>query len=83
MASKDDYDLQSVRIRRAVQILCPSCTVTFDSERAPKWIKFRIDQGSVLLTKVHPDFHVSEVADWSDDELNRKLESVTGRLVRQ
>jgi hypothetical protein len=83
MAEKDDYGLQSERIVRAVKRFCSRCTVDFDSSRAPHWIKFRIDDGSILLTKAHPDFHVSEVADWSDEKLDQVIESVTGGLVRK
>ncbi len=83
MAAKDDYGLQSERIVQAVRKLCSSCTVTFDSERKPKWIRFRIDNGSTMLTKATPDFHVSEVADWSDEKLYQVIESVTDGLVRK
>lgn len=83
MAQKDDYGLQSQRVVDAVRTMCSRCTVTFDNSRAPHWIKFRIDDGSVLLTKVHPEFHVSEVADWSDEKLVQTIETVTDRLVRQ
>lgn len=83
MAQKDDYGLQSQRVVDAVRKMCSRCTATFDNNRAPRWIKFRIDDGSVMLTKAHPDFHVSEVADWSDEKLVQMIETVTGRLVRQ
>lgn len=83
MASKDDYGLQSERILQAVKRLCSRCTVTFDSSRAPKWIRFRIDDGSTMLTKATPDFHVSEVADWSDEKLYQVIESVTDGLVKK
>ncbi len=83
MASKDNYQLQSERVVQAVRRLCPSCTVTFDSERKPNWIRFRIDHGSTMLTKANPDFHVSEVADWSDEKLYQVIESVTDGLVKK
>jgi len=83
MAQKDDYGLQSQRIVDAVRKMCSRCTVTFDNSRAPHWIKFRIDNGSTLLTKAHPEYHVSEVADWSDEKLVQVIETVTDRLVRQ
>ena len=83
MAAKDDYTLQSERIIQAVRRLCPSCTVTFDSEREPNWIRFRIDDGSTMLTKATPEFHVSELADWADEKLYQVIESVTGGLLRK
>jgi hypothetical protein len=81
MAQKDDYGLQSQRITQAVKKVCSRCTVEFDSSRAPNWLRFRIDDGSTILTKAHPEFHVSEVADWSDEKLQQIIESVTGGLV--
>jgi hypothetical protein len=83
MASKDNYGLQSERIVQAVKRLCSRCTVTFDSSRAPKWLRFRIDDGSIMLTKANPDFHVSEVADWSDEKLDQVIEAVTDGLVKK
>jgi hypothetical protein len=83
MAQKDDYGLQSQRITQAVKKACSRCTVEFDSSRAPNWLRFRIDDGSTILTKAHPEFHVSEVAGWSDEKLSQVIETVTDRLVRQ
>src|SRR5260370_40158687 len=83
MTQKDDYGLQSQRIIQAVRNLCSRCAVTFANSRAPHWIRFRIDEGSVLLTKAHPEFHVSDVADWSDAKLVQMLETLPDRLVRQ
>jgi len=57
MAQRDDFGLQSQRIVDAVRKMCLRCTVTLDNSRAPHWIKFRIDDGSTLLTKAHPEFH--------------------------
>jgi len=83
MAPKDDYGLQSERIVQAVKKLCSRCTVTFDPSRGPQWIRFRIDDASIMLTKANPDFHVSEVADWSDEKLYQVIESVTDGLVKK
>ena len=83
MAPKDDYGLQSERIVQAVKKLCSRCTVIFDSSRAPQWIRFRVDDGSIMLTKANPDFHVSEVADWSDEKLYQVIESLTDGLVKK
>ena len=79
----DNYEVQTERIVQAVKNFCPSCSVTFDSSRAPNWVRFLIKDGSIMLTKAYPEFHVSEVADWSDEKLRQKLEVVTGGLVRK
>jgi uncharacterized radical SAM superfamily Fe-S cluster-containing enzyme len=79
----DNYEVQSERIVQAVKNLCPNCVVIFDSGRAPNWVRFLIKDGSIMLTKAYPEFHVSEVADWSDEKLRQKLEVVTGGLVRK
>jgi hypothetical protein len=79
----DDYQVQSGRIIQAVKNLCPSCVVTFDSNQAPRRLRFRIEDGSIPLTKAFPEFHVSEVADWSDEKLLQMIEVVTDGLVRK
>jgi hypothetical protein len=79
----DDYGVQRERLVQAVKNLCPSCVVTFDSSRAPNWVRFRIEDGSTTLTKAYPEYHVSEVADWSDENLRQTIEALTGGLVRQ
>lgn len=83
MAATDEYGHQSDRIIQAVKRLCPRCAVTFDTSRAPNWIRFRIDDGSTMLTKANPDYLVSEVADWSEEKLYQIIEAVTGGLVRK
>jgi hypothetical protein len=79
----DNYEVQSERIVRAVTNFCPNCVVIFDSGRAPNWVRFLIKDGSIMLTKAYPEFHVSEVANWSDEKLRQMLEVVTGGLVRK
>jgi hypothetical protein len=79
----DDYEVQSGRIVQTVKNFCPTCAVIFDSGRAPNWVRFLIKDGSIMLTKAYPEFHVSEVADWSDEKLRQKLEVVTGGLFRK
>jgi len=79
----DDYEVQSGRIVQTVKNLCPSCAVTFDSSRAPNWVRFLIKDGSTMLTKAYPEFPVSEVANWSDEKLRQMIEVVTGDLVRK
>jgi uncharacterized radical SAM superfamily Fe-S cluster-containing enzyme len=61
------YEVQSRRIVEAVRSLCPICVATFDSSRAPIWVRFLIKDGSIMLTKAYPECNVSEVANWSDE----------------
>jgi hypothetical protein len=79
----DNYEVPSGRIVQAVKNLCPSCVVTFDSSRAPNWVRFLIKDGSTMLTKAYPEFPASEGAKWSDEKLRQMLEVVTGDLVRK
>jgi len=79
----DNYEVQSGRLVGAVKKLCPSCVVTFDSSRAPHWVSFQIKEGSTTLTKGHPEFPASEVANWSDEKLSQMIEVVTDGLVRK
>jgi hypothetical protein len=79
----DDYGERSGRIVGAATKLCPSCEMTFDTNAAPRWLRFRIEDGSGQLTKAWPQYHVSEVADWSDEKLRQVIEALTGGLVGQ
>jgi hypothetical protein len=36
-----------------------------------------------MLTKANPEYHVSEVADWSEEKLYQVVEAVTAGLVRK
>lgn len=74
--------MQSERISQAVRKLCPTCVVEFDESTVPNWIKFRITDGGTVLTKIYPEYHVSEVADWTEQKLAQMIESVTGGLLR-
>ncbi|MGA2859699.1 MAG: hypothetical protein ABSE40_22755 [Candidatus Sulfotelmatobacter sp.] len=79
----DDYAVQSARVVAAAKKMCPSCEVIFDSSAAPRWLRFRIEGGSVQLSKGFPHFHVTEVADWSDEKLRQIIEALTSGLVTQ
>ena len=57
--------------------------MTFDHDRAPDLVRFRISSGSTMLTKAHPDFEVRDVASWSDEKLEQIIESVTAGLVKK
>jgi hypothetical protein len=81
--TQHDYGIQSARIVQTVKRLCPSCTVDFDGNRAPNSLRFRIENGSTTLTKAYPEYHVSEVTDWTDEKLQQMIEVLTGGLVRK
>lgn len=82
MAEKDNYDLQSKRIIEAVRELCPTCTITFDEQRKPNWIKFRIESSDgTVLTNACPEYHVSEVADWSNQKVRQVLKGLTANKL--
>lgn len=83
MAEKDNFETQSARIRQAVKNLCPNCVVVFDHDKTPNWIKFRVEDAmGTILTSVHPEYLVSEIADWTDQKLQQMIESLTGGRVR-
>ena len=84
MATKDNFDIQAARIKQTVGRLCANCVVSFDEARKPHGIRFRITDGlGTPLTDVHPEYHVSEVADWSDEKLQQMIESLSGGRVRE
>jgi hypothetical protein len=85
MAEKDSFEIQTNRIKQTVHILCPACVVFFDDDRAPHGIRFRIEDGmGTILTSAHPDYHVSEVADWSEEKLEQMIEFLTaGRVSKR
>lgn len=82
MAEKDNFEMQSNRILQAAKKLCSTCAVEFDDNNSLNWIRFRITDGGTTLTSAYPEFHVSEVADWTDQRLQQVIESVTGGRVR-
>jgi hypothetical protein len=78
------YDnVQRERIIQAVKNVCPTCAVTFDSSREPKWLRFRIEMGSTTLRKAFSDYRGSEVADWPDEKLHQMMQVLTGGTVRK
>jgi hypothetical protein len=81
--SMDEYGLQRQRIIRTAKSLCPSCTVTFDATLAPELLRFRIEDGSTILTKANPEYPVSAVAKWPEEELRKMIEALTGGLLRK
>ena len=69
--SMDDYGLQRQRIIWAAKSLCPSCTVTFDATRAPGIAPIpnrKIAQRDPD-SKPNPEYPVSVVAKWPEEEL--------------
>jgi hypothetical protein len=80
---KDDYRLQCGRIIQTVREVSPACVVIFDKTCAPERLRFEIKDGSTVLTKVNPEFPVSEIADWSPKKLHHTIEAITDGLVRK
>ena len=79
----DDYRLQCGRIIQSVRELSPACNVIFDKACAPERLRFEIKDGPTVLTKVHPEFPVSEIAESSPKKLRRTIEAITDGLVRK
>jgi hypothetical protein len=77
----DDYDVQKERVVQAAKKMCPSCEVIFDSSEGRRWLRFRIEDGSVRLSKGFPHYHVTKVAEWSDERLRQFIGALTGGLV--
>ena len=82
MPEKDNYQVQRARIDRIVKEICPTCVVEYDQDRVPTWIRFRIVDGSgTVLAATSGDWHVSEIADKSDDWLRQFIkQSSAGRI---
>jgi hypothetical protein len=82
-ALKDDYRLQCGRIIQTVREVSPACVVIFDKTCAPERVRFEIKDGSTTLTKVNPEFPVSEIADWPPKKLRLAIEAITDGLVKK
>jgi hypothetical protein len=79
-SDKDDILVQQSRLERLTKELAPGCRVYFDPDRAPTFIRMRADDpttGAILVTS-SGDWHVTEIADKSDDEVTQLLKSWSG-----
>lgn len=76
----DDYRVQRARLEQLAKELSPGCEVHFDPDRVPTYVRIRVDDpvtGAILLVS-SGDWHVSEIADKSDDELKQLLKAWSG-----
>ena len=77
MYEKDDPTVQQNRIRQIAEELIPSCTVVFDPDQPPSFLRFRIDAPVVgTILGVSGDFHSSEIADKSDEWLRGYMRAI-------
>lgn len=64
-----DLDILKRRIAGVAAQVVPCCQVVFDGTPFA-WVRFRIenDSGGTIVER-SPDYHASEIADWTDQEL--------------
>ena len=77
---KDDYRVQRARLERLVKELAPGCEVHFNPDSVPSYMRMRVDDprtGAILLVS-SGDWHISEIADKSDEELKNLLRTWSG-----
>jgi len=64
------------RIAHVASQVIPGCQVVFDGTPFA-WVRFRIEDGSgKTVVERSPDYHVSEIADWTDQELRDTLRTL-------
>lgn len=81
---KDDPGFQRDRIRRIAAEVVPNGSVVFDSAQPFTWIRFRVDDsrtGTILSTS-SGHYHVSEVADWTDEKLAAFIRAICPSFAR-
>jgi hypothetical protein len=61
--------------------MSPAWVVIFDKTCAPKRLRFEIKDGPTVLTKVNPEFPVSEIAESSPRKRRHTIEAITGGLI--
>jgi hypothetical protein len=77
---KDNYRVQQARLERLAKELAPGCEVHFDPDKPPTWMRMRVDDpntGAILMLS-SGDWHVSEIADKTDDEIRQLMHSWSG-----
>ena len=63
------------RIARVAAQVIPGCQVVFDG--TPFAVRFRIeDESGQTIVERSPDYHASEIADWTDQELRDALRTL-------
>ncbi len=77
MSEKDNPGVQKKRVQQIADELIPGCTVVFDPDQPPTWLRFRIDApGLNIILGVSGEYHASEIADWSDEHLRNYLRAI-------
>jgi len=70
------------RIARVANQVIPGCQVVFDGTPFA-WVRFRIEDGSgKTIVERSPDYHASEIAEWSDQELRDTLRALLSAKTR-
>lgn len=83
MPSKDDYAVQRARIERLIREMEQSTDIRCDEDRAPTLLRFWVSHsltGAILIPSF--DWHVSEIADKSDDELRALISALSANRLR-
>jgi|SRR5208337_4706745 len=81
---KDDPILQRARIREIAEAACVGSEVVFDDGQPITWIRFRLDDlksGRILGTP-SGYYHVSEIADMSDDAIEKLIRALNPYAVK-
>ena len=64
------------RIARVAAQVIPGCQVVFDGTPFA-WVRFRIEDASgQTIVRRSPDYHASEIADWTDQQLRDVLRAM-------
>jgi hypothetical protein len=70
---RDDPDLQKKRIESVAATVIPGCRIAFD-QTPFSWLRFSVeDHAGRKLAGPSVDYHLSEVADWTDQQLGEVL----------
>ena len=80
ISEKDDYRVQQARLEKLAKELAPGCKVYFDPERVPTYVRMRVDDsttGTILMVS-SGDWHVTQIADKSDNEVKNLLRAWSG-----
>ena len=78
MAAREKVALQSERIAKAIKDLNPDCIVVFDENAGVNRIRFHIEMksSSHIFLSAFPQFHVSQIADMSDEQLKQTMQAL-------
>jgi hypothetical protein len=77
---KDDYRIQQARLERLAKERAPGCEVHFDPDKVPAYVRMRVEDsatGAILIVS-SGDWHISQIADKSDQEITQLLRAWSG-----